>query len=618
MTKIQTHIFDLSFHLVVQDSYFFSPLFLIPFHPREITTSTGVAGNQFFFLSLSLSLLLFSVLGDMILTGDNSDSSVNENSISSLADIFEAQNQSFSSTSILPKDRSNSRRRLSCVTFLEQSESKKKHEKWKSCSPSGFQESGMDWTSVTSKTTTSFESSISSSLCLAPTETDSKAFLRHTSRLVSLYTNSWEQTALSSKKYVWMEYLCYTLIAIVMQLSFGWSYAFPDGRPACNYVGGQSSTTNRLMCDLKIELENGHHQLRVLVAFILGGFISTTIYLWRVRRTAYCALCGATRNLIIQIATLLPVVDDSHAAGYNIIEARNTMERWATLGFELAVLKARGQIDTVEARVYLETLGLTTLEEWNSMVEGDRHTTVWFWIQLKAVQLAEQGYISSEHRLQTICRAVTIIRDKANDLMSCIDRDQPVAYTSVVGLLVNLSLLIMALWKGISWAIWFYDTKGMIWATPKMYLDVLVTMSYNTVFAMLFDISQVLYNPFGTRKGLDIPHDIVGGGIRNLAKRLGTLDRCRPWSLTEDCPWSLTEDGTSWRLTEDDESSKSGQEGHIMVAPYPSHAAMETIEFEAMRVYDNSGRKSWIWNSEESPSNLDIHCESDDEQQEMV
>ena len=115
--------------------------------------------------------------------------------------------------------------------------------------------------------------------------------------------------------------------------------------------------------------------------------------------------------------------------------------------------------------------------------------------------------------------------------MSCIDRDQPVGYTSVVGLLINLSLLLTALWKGVLWSIWFYDTHGLVWATPKMYLDVIVTVGFNAVFAMLFDISQVLYNPFGTRDGVDIPHDVVSGGLRNLAKRLGKMERCEPSSM---------------------------------------------------------------------------------------
>ena len=389
----------------------------------------------------------------------------------------------------------------------------------------------------------------SSSACTATTSTSMKRApskrkkhinkpprnLRTTGSLVTLYMSNWHLTALNAKNNVWVEYLIYTAIAIAMQLLLGWGYVFRDGRnPTCHFVDGYS-TKNPLMCDLEKTLEQGNYTIRVLVAFILGGFIANTVYLWRLRRTAYCMLCGATRNLIIQIATLLPSnadddTNNSHRSD-EIMMARQTMERWAILGYELSVLKARGQCDTLDGRTYLESKGLLVGDEWDSMIEGDRHTTVWFWIQQKSVQLAERNIIPSEFRLQTICNAVTLIRDKANDLMSCIDRDQPVAYTSVVGLLINLSLLLTALWKGVLWSIWFYDTHGLVWATPKMYLDVLVTVGFNAVFAMLFDISQVLYNPFGNRDGVDIPHDVVSGGLRNLAKRLGKMERCEPSSM---------------------------------------------------------------------------------------
>lgn len=102
---------------------------------------------------------------------------------------------------------------------------------------------------------------------------------------------------------------------------------------------------------------------------------------------------------------------------------RKKIERWVVLGFELAVLKGRGLTDTEEGRqLFLESLGLLVDDEWDAMVAGDRHTTVWFWMQLKASKLADEGKIS-ELRLQTICNAATLIRDRANDLMSVLDRD---------------------------------------------------------------------------------------------------------------------------------------------------------------------------------------------------
>lgn len=350
--------------------------------------------------------------------------------------------------------------------------------------------------------------------------------LRRTSSILKAHKLSTPKEGLLSKRL--FEYLLYTFVALLLQLILGWGYAFPDGRPACNFEDGQKFlSTNSYMCDTEIVLEEGVAQLRILVAFILGGFVTSTIYLWRLRRTAYCMLCGAARNLILNLATIMP----SNNGDEELFQERKTMERWAVLGYELSVLKARGLADTDKGLEYLMLLGLVDEDEWENMVEGDRHTTVWFWIQQKAFDLAEHKQILSEHRLQTICNAVTLARDKGNDLMSCIDRDHPFLYSVVVGILVNTSMALFTLWKGILWAIWLYDEGPMLWTTPKMYVDLMVTLLYTALFAMMFDLSQALYNPFGLRSGIDIPHDVVSGGIRNLAKRLGEIDRCRPAAL---------------------------------------------------------------------------------------
>jgi len=93
--------------------------------------------------------------------------------------------------------------------------------------------------------------------------------------------------------------------------------------------------------------------------------------------------------------------------------------------------------------------------------------------------------------------------------------------------------MIFSAWKGIEWAVWFYDTNGRVWLSPKMYFEVFLLLSYNTIFAMLFDLSQTLYNPFGPR-GIDLPHNIVGGGIRWLAKRLATGEDIIPRNMDTD------------------------------------------------------------------------------------
>jgi hypothetical protein len=72
----------------------------------------------------------------------------------------------------------------------------------------------------------------------------------------------------------WTEYVFYTVLAIVIQVIFGRSAFFPDGgQPACESLNGMA-VKNATMCDFKFALERGHSQLRVLVAFILSGFVA--------------------------------------------------------------------------------------------------------------------------------------------------------------------------------------------------------------------------------------------------------------------------------------------------------------------------------------------------------
>ncbi len=249
----------------------------------------------------------------------------------------------------------------------------------------------------------------------------------------------------------WIGYCFWLILALTIQLSIGinGSWAFPDGREmgVCPEdidtmdMNDNHVIKNKSMCLLAKTLADGADSLRILSAFILGGFLVGSVQLWLERRTAYTALCGATRNLLINVCSIIPNPMD-----------KKLFARWAVLGFELSVLKGRGLIDYEEGRAYLDKLHLIEGDEWHSMVGGDRHTTVWFWIQVKAENLMRENEIQGLE-FQTICQAVTLSRDMANDLMSCINRDQPPPYTFVCGLLININLLLLSLATGTKWAI---------------------------------------------------------------------------------------------------------------------------------------------------------------------
>ena len=288
------------------------------------------------------------------------------------------------------------------------------------------------------------------------------------------------------------------LIPLLIQLIFGWSWAFPDGHPACDtdeILGG--SIKNGNICDLQIAMNSWGIQINTLVAFIIGGFVLSTVSLWRLRRTSYAALCGATRNLLINVSSIVPVSN-----GTAIGETRAAMLRWTILGFELSVLKARSIIDTPKARKYLETVRLLKEGEWESLIDGDRHTTVWWIIQMQAKELFSRNVIS-EIEFGAICNAITLIRDKANDLMSVIDRDEPLLYRFVCSFLVKSYILIEVCREGLEWAVLAFEVGWtQLYSEPWMYFAIGELILYTFSFWMLFDLCRSLYNPFGCRRGI--------------------------------------------------------------------------------------------------------------------
>jgi len=324
---------------------------------------------------------------------------------------------------------------------------------------------------------------------------------------LKLLWHRWLMEMMRNRKLI--QYSMFPVIAICLSFIFCNSKFFPDGY-------GCEGTKNPGMCGLEKELSAEIGQIRTLMAFILGGFVAGTNTFWRLRRNNYAVLCGRARTLIIQFGALLPRTTNKEedAESFN---RRDTMLRWVVLGYELAVLKGRGQIDSIEGRDHLEFLGLLKDDEWDKLIEGDRHTTVWYWLQSKAADLRAEGVIE-ELRLMQFINITANMRDTANDLMSRLDRDHSIPYSAIVGSLINLNLWAYTAQKTVQWSIWTHG-NAQIWLTPRMWFAVIFFICYTSLLAMLFDVSHTLYNPFGWRE-LDIPHNIIGGGIRNLAKKV--------------------------------------------------------------------------------------------------
>lgn len=283
---------------------------------------------------------------------------------------------------------------------------------------------------------------------------------------------------------------------------------------------------NRLICQLETVLEDATDSFQWLIAFVLSGYVTASVAAWGRRRTNYASLCGNARNLNILLSSLVPL-DKSNK---ELHASRKTLGRWVMLAFELAMLKARGNMDSEAGKQYLLSSGLMVKGEWEAMVNGDRHSTVFWWISMKVQRLQVDGYLCAEYVVR-ISAAVSSMRAQANDLMSSLDRDKPFPYVAICGLLVNCNLLLMCSWRSIEWSIWLRTFGGdLLFRSAKMWVDILTLFAWNISYASLYDLGYCLNNPF-LDKRIDVAHETIFNGVRRLSSALAEGESCLPPDL---------------------------------------------------------------------------------------
>jgi hypothetical protein len=271
-----------------------------------------------------------------------------------------------------------------------------------------------------------------------------------------------------------------------------------------------------------------------VTAFVLGGFVLQALGAWRERRTNYASLCGTSRNLLVQLAAAIPREE---------VQVRAKLGRWVSLALELAVLKARGAMDSEAGRSHLTTNNLLTDDEWEAMVPGDRHTTVLCWILTTAHELQREGLLS-DVGTRSISEAVGAMRGQANDLMSSLNRDLPFPYAFVVSFMLQLVILIQALFTALACAdvssshsLQFGNHGEPVWYMWVFQLGCFFCLAM--LYEAMGNVHHVLYNPFGPR-ALDVAHETIANGIRDLGTQLMAGKSCPPVSRLESQPGART------------------------------------------------------------------------------
>jgi hypothetical protein len=277
-------------------------------------------------------------------------------------------------------------------------------------------------------------------------------------------------------------------------------------------------------------MEDAKDDFQFLISFVLAGFVALSVNLWNVRRSNYASLCGAARNMNILLNSLLPF-DTNNTA---LMQTRVRCSRYVMLAMEFSVLKARGYMDSEEGYNYLldEKL-IENRVEWDAMVAGDRHSSVFYWLMVEVVNLKEANVICPEY-VVLLSNAISNMRAQANDLMSSLDRDKPISYVALCGLLVNINVLIMSTWKAVNWSAWLHKVgPHVLFRESRIYIDILFLFMWNISYTALYEVGCQLYNPFGNRR-IDIAHEVIFSGIRKLSTELSVnydLRNSRPLPL---------------------------------------------------------------------------------------
>lgn len=305
---------------------------------------------------------------------------------------------------------------------------------------------------------------------------------------------------------VWPDHvLCAPRIADLSVLGDVWVYAYPTALVAVALGVSLGSEGLKLDDQWVRAADNASSALGTLVAFVIGSFLSTVVSTWNARRAQYAALAGASRDLLLQLGTVVAVEEGAQAEREAVAATREQLGRYVLLACELAHAKGRGTMDGEGTRAALQEQGLLRAGEWEAMAAGDRHTLVYGWIQGLAVRLARRGLLS-QMELSLVANAVSRARAAAGDLMASLGSDLPYPYASLVALLVKFHMTAHALGRGFELPA--YASRG-----AQAY--VLLFLFLNLTFLQaIVHLHRLLHNPFAEGRRLGVAHRAVMSGLQ--------------------------------------------------------------------------------------------------------
>lgn len=277
------------------------------------------------------------------------------------------------------------------------------------------------------------------------------------------------------------------------------------------------------------EINAATASVRSTIGFLLSGFASKVVSTWMSRRKNYQKMLNQARAVLVDIASMIVFVPTGTKEDRQIcIQMRSELARWTVLAFELAVAKARGTQDSSVTKGRLLQSGVLMEGEWQHMIPGDRHTTVFYWMTSSLNRLYIRTNVIHKDAMKHVYGSVLKLQVESADLMSCVDHDLPYPYVHLVHFIVKALLIFNMCSMAISYRLTLNAHGDNSELAGAIVIVVANSFFFNFLYQGIVDLHATLTNPFGHRR-LDINHSVLAStALRTLALNITKGDGPHP------------------------------------------------------------------------------------------